>query len=247
VPPLLVSVFLFNDLDFPGNLFILYPRMERALKDAIRAVDIEGFLTVPEFQFKKKRVQLLRLLQSGSRHTTGLSTDLIRHVADGVLRQQDERSILAFLETLPVDERGILSRMRGALRSSTGEEELWLAASKRASSLSDSGFLSDLRTIPVDNYLHEAAIDVEEAAYAILAREVDTLVAGTARETILLTQKKECEKQSQRENEIKKDGELKILWSDFVRQVKDASTQRSTSYVPCDVRNGLTTSCCADV
>jgi hypothetical protein len=192
VPPLLVSVFLFNDLDFPGNLFILYPRMERALKDAIRAVDIEGFLTVPEFQFKKKRVQLLRLLQSGSRHTTGLSTDLIRHVADGVLRQQDERSILAFLETLPVDERGILSRMRGALRSSTGEEELWLAASKRASSLSDSGFLSDLRTIPVDNYLHEAAIDVEEAAYAILAREVDTLVAGTARETIVARQDALC-------------------------------------------------------
>ena len=227
-------------------MFNIYPRMEQALTDAIRDADIESCLTVPEFQFKKNRVQLLRLLLSGSRLTIGVSTDQIWHVADAVLRKQDEEGILAVLEPFLNDERGILSRMRGFLRSSTGEEELWLGASKNASSFSDSGFLSDLRTIPVGHYLHGAASDVEETAYSILARKVGTLVAGIARETILSTQKKECNKQIQRENEMKKDGELRISWSNFVRQVKDASTQLSTSYVPCDVRNGLTTSSCAD-
>jgi hypothetical protein len=238
---LLVSLLLFNGLDLLGGLFNLYRGMERALKDAIRYADIESSLEVPEFQFKKKRIQLLRLLQPGSRRTTGVSTDLIRHVADAVLRQQDEVGILTVLETFGVDERGILSRMTGFLRSSTGEEELWLTASKRASSLSDSEFLSDLRAIPVDNYLHEAASDLEEVAYAILARRVNILVAGVARETILSIQSKQCDTQIQRENEIKEDGELKILWSNFVRQIKDVSMQRSTSYVPSDIRDGLTT------
>jgi hypothetical protein len=230
-------VLLFNDLDLLGGLFILYPGMERALKAAIRDADIESSLAVPEFQFKKKRIQLLLLLHSGSRRTAGLSTELIRHVADNVLIQQDERSILTVLEIFATDERGVFSWMRGFLRSSTGEGELWQAASKRASSLSDSEFLSDLRTIPVENYLQAAAVDLVEAAYAILARQVNNLVTGVARETILSTQKKQCDTHIQREKEIKEDGELKILWSDFVRQVKNVSAQRSASYAPSDVQN----------
>jgi hypothetical protein len=235
VPALLVSALLFNDLDLPGGLFILYPMMEQALKNAIRDADIESCLTIPEFQFKKKRIQLLRLLHSDSHRTAGVSTDQIWHVTDAILGQQDEGGILAVLETFAKDERRIISRIKVFLRSSTGEEELWLAASKSASSVSDSGFLSDLRTIPIDNYLYEAAIDAEEAAYAILATQVDTLTAGIVRETILSTQRKQCDKQIQRENEIKRDGELKTLWSNFVRQVKDVSTQRSTPYVLCYV------------
>ena len=238
---LLFSMLLFNDLDLLGGLFILYSTMEQALKNAIRDADIESSLAVPTFQFKKQRIELLRHLHSDSRRTTGVSTDLIRHVADAVLRQQDERGILMVLENFEMDERSIKSRMKSFLRSSTEEEELWLASGKRASSLSDSEFLSGLRTIPVDHYLHEAAIDIEEAAYAILARQVYNLTAGVVRETILSTQKNECCKQIQRENEIKEDEELKVLWSNFVRQVKDVSTQSSTLYVPCDFWNGLTT------
>ena len=232
---------LFNDLDLLGGLFILYPTMEKALKNAIRDADMESSLAVPTFQFKKQRIELLRILHSDSCRTTGVSTDLIRHVADAVLGEQDERGILTALETFEMDERSIKSRMKNFIRSSTGEEELWLAAGKRASSLSDSDFLSGLRTTPVDNYLHEAAIDVEEEAYAILARRVYNLVTGVVRRTILSTQKKQCDKQVQRENEIKEDEELKILWSTFVRQVKEVSTQNSTLYVPCDFWNGLPT------
>ncbi|KAF8261846.1 hypothetical protein EI94DRAFT_1705222 [Lactarius quietus] len=183
----------------------------------------------PEFQFKKRRVQFLRILHSGLRGTTGVSTDQTRHVAEAVLRQQDDRSILSVLENFAKDEKGILSRMRGFFRSSTGEEGMWLGASKRAESISDSQFLLDLRNISVDNDLHEAIIDVEETAYSMLKKKVDTLVTGIGRQIILSTQKKECEKQIQREMEIEENKELKILWSNFVRQVKDVSTQHSTS------------------
>ena len=233
---LLFSVLLFNDLDLLGVLFILYSTMEKALKNAIRDADIESSLAVPTFQFQKQRIELLRHLHSDSRRTTGVSTDLIRHMAEAILKQQDERGILTVLEDFEMDERGIKSRMKSFLRSST-EEELWLAAGKRASSLSDSEFLSGLRTIPVDHYLHEAAFDIEETAYAILARQVYNLMAGVVRETILSTQKSQCYKQIQRENEIKEDEELKVLWSKFVRQVKDVSTQSSALCVPYDFWN----------
>ncbi|KAF8270147.1 hypothetical protein EI94DRAFT_1723596, partial [Lactarius quietus] len=200
--------------------------MEQTLMDAIRDANTESYLTVPEFQFKKKRLQFLRLLYLGSRGTTGVGTDQTLHVADAVLKQPDERSVLAVLETLAKDEKGILSRLRGFFRSTTGEEGLWLGASKRASSISDSEFLSDLRTIPVGHYLHEAVTDVQRVAYALLAKQVDTLVTGICRQ-ILLIQKKECDKNVQREVEIEKAREVQILWSNFVRQVKDVTAQRS--------------------
>ena len=139
---LLFSVLLFNDLDLLGVLFILYSTMEKALKNAIRDADIESSLAVPTFQFQKQRIELLRHLHSDSRRTTGVSTDLIRHMAEAILKQQDERGILTVLEDFEMDERSIKSRMKSFLRSSTEEEELWLAAGKRASSLSDSEFLS---------------------------------------------------------------------------------------------------------
>ena len=100
--------------------------------------------------------------------------------------------------------------------------------------------LLDLKTIPADHYLHEAAIDVEETAYALFTKQVDSLVSGISRQ-ILSTQKKECDKQVQREVDSEEAEEVQTLWSKFVHQVKDVSTQRSTSYVPCDIRNGLIT------
>ena len=208
--------------------------------DAIRDADIGSYLTVPEFQFKKKRIIFLRLLNSGSHGMKGLNTDQTLHVADAVLQQQDERSTLAVLETVARDDKGIISRIKSFFRSSTGEEGLWQSASKSASSISqaDSQFLSELRTIPVDHYLHEAAIDVEGTAYALLTKQVDNLVSVISQQ-ILSTQKRECDKRVQREVDVEESREVQIPWSNFVRQVKDVSTQRSTSYVPCGVWNGL--------
>ena len=213
--------------------------MEQTLKDAIRNAnsDIGTCLTVPEFQFKKKRVQFLRLLNSDSYSTTDLSADQTRHVTDTVLKQQDERSTLAVLETFAKDDKRIISRMRGIFRPSTGEEGLWQSASKSASTISDSQFLSELKAVPVDHFLHEAAIDVEGTAYALLTKQVDTVVSRVVRQIILM-QKKECDKQVRREIDIEAAREAQIPWSNFVRLVKNKSKQRSTSYVSCGVWDG---------
>ncbi|KAI9455147.1 hypothetical protein BJY52DRAFT_1188514 [Lactarius psammicola] len=210
------------------DLFLLYPRIEQTLWGNIRGADFGKYLRASEFQFKKKRMMFLQLLNSDSQDGKGLSADLTRSVADAVLGQQDERSALAALETFGKDDKGIFSWLPNLFRSSRGKEGLWESASRRALSVSDSQFLSELETIPVDHYLHEAAIDAEGTAYTLLTKQIDTLVSGISRQ-ILLTQKKECDKQVQREVDAEEAGEVQILWSKFVHQVKDVSTQRSTS------------------
>jgi hypothetical protein len=83
--------------------------------------DIGSCLKPPEFQFKKKRMMFLHLLNSkdsqdaGLAGDEGLSADLTRSVADAVLGQQDERSTLAALETFGKDDKGIISRVQGFL------------------------------------------------------------------------------------------------------------------------------------
>jgi hypothetical protein len=72
---------------------------------------------------------------------------------------------------------------------SRGKEELWESASRHTLSISDLQLLSDLETLPVDHYLHGAAIDVEEIAYTFIAKQVDSVVSGISRQ-ILSTQKK---------------------------------------------------------
>jgi hypothetical protein len=209
-------------------------------------------LKTPEFHFKKKRIVFLQLLNPDSQNTNesqdamdlqetkSLSADLTRSVSDVVLGKQDEKSTLAYLETFRKDDKGIISRVLGFLRSSRGEEELWESARKRARLISDSEFLRELKTIPVDHYLHEAATDVEETAYDFLTKQVDISVSVICRQ-IILAQKKERDRQVQLDVDIEEAREVQILWSEFVRQVKDVSTLRSTSYVSHGIRNGLIT------
>jgi hypothetical protein len=212
--------------------------MEQALWDAIGGADIGSCLKASEFQFKKKRMMFLQLLNSDSQGTKDLNADLIRSVADAVLGQQDERSALTALETFGKDNKGIFSRRQGVFKR--GREGLWESASREASEVSDSHFLSELKTIAADHYLHEAAIDVEETAYTFLKKQVDTLVSEISGQ-ICSTQQTECDKRVQREVDIEKAGEVQIQWSKFVHQVKDVSTQCSTSYVSYGIRNGLMT------
>ncbi|KAI9455078.1 hypothetical protein BJY52DRAFT_1122217 [Lactarius psammicola] len=192
------------------DLFSLYPGMEQMLRDTIRGADIGSCLADPEFQFKKKRVLFLRLLESGSYGTAGLSTDQTRRVADAVLGQQDEKSVLAALETFAKDDKGMIARIKGYLRSSSGEEGLWQSASKRASSITDSQFLLELETVPVGGYPHDAVIDVETTARSFLADQVGDLVSRIG-QNITSAQIIECDKQVQREVDIKMAREVQIL------------------------------------
>jgi hypothetical protein len=227
-------------IDSLRDLFLVYPRMEQTLLGNIRGADLGSCLKASDFQFKKKRIMFLHLLNQDSQDGKGLSADLTRSVADAVLGQQDERSALAALETFGKDDQGIFSWLPSLFWTSRGKEGLWEGASRRAFSVSDSQFLSELKTIPADNYLREAADDVEGTAYALLTKQVDTLVSGISRQ-ILLTQKKECDKQVQRQVDTEEAREVHTLWSKFVHQVKDVSALRSTSYVSYGLRNGLMT------
>ncbi|KAI9450269.1 hypothetical protein BJY52DRAFT_196728 [Lactarius psammicola] len=209
------------------DLFLLYPGTEQIFWGNILGADFGECLKVPEFQFKKKRMMFFRLLNSDSLDAKSLSADLARSVADAVLSQQDERSTEAVLETFEKDEKGNLSRLRSLFRFSRGEEGLWEIARRNALSVSDSQFLSELETIFVDGYLHEAAVDVEETAYTFLTKQVDTLVSEISQQ-ILLTQKRECDNQVQREVDIEEARAVHILRSEFLHQIRDVSTQRST-------------------
>ena len=214
--------------------------MEQTLLGHIRGADLGSSLKASEFQFKKKRIMFLHLLNQDSQDAKGLSTELTRSVADAVLGQQDERSALAALETIGKDDKSIFSWLPSLFRTSRGKEGLWESASRRALLVSDSQFLSELKTVSADHYLHEATIDVEGTAYALLKKQVDSLVSGISRQ-ILLTQKKECDKQVHREVDTEEAREVRTLWSKFVHKVKDVSALRSTSYVSCNIRNGLMT------
>ncbi|KAI9450262.1 hypothetical protein BJY52DRAFT_1175724 [Lactarius psammicola] len=207
-------------VDSLRDLFLLYPRIEKMFWGNIRGADFEGCLKASEFQFKKKRIMFFRLLNSDLRDAESLFADLPRSVEDAVLSQQDERSTLA----------GILSRLRSLFKLSGSDEGLWESASRLAMLVSDSRFLSELKTIPVDDHLYEAAVDVENTAYTFLTKQVNTLVSEISQQ-ILLTQKMECDKQVQREMDTEMAPAVQTLWSKFVSQIKDVSTQRSTSYV----------------
>jgi hypothetical protein len=239
-------------VDWLRNQLLLFPRLQQSLWGNIHGADLGKCLKVPEFQFKKKRLMFVQLLDADSQtaeasqdakdsqDTKGLSTELTRPVADTVLSKQDERSILTYLDTFKKEDKGIISRVLGFFRSSSGEEELWQSARNRARSTSDSQFLSELKDIPADHYLHVAAADIEETAYDLLKKQVSLSVSAINRQ-IRSTQNTEREKQVQEEVDIEEDREVQEVWLNFVHQIKDRSTERYTPYVPPNARNGLIT------
>jgi hypothetical protein len=228
-------------------MFLKFPRLEQQTWGKTRGADLGKCLAASEFQFKKKRIIFLQLLDKGPHAAKGLTADLSRSVRDAVLNQPDEKGVLATLEKFRKGDKGVRIRIPSFLNSSSGEEGLWENAKNRASSISDSQFLLELKTIPDDHYLHDVAIDVERTAYDILIKHVDSSVSAIARQ-ILSMQKQESDKQVQREAESKEAQQVQILWSKFVRQVKGVSTQRFKSYVPYyGIHNGLTAEHCAGV
>ncbi|KAI9455145.1 hypothetical protein BJY52DRAFT_1122154 [Lactarius psammicola] len=148
-------------IDYLRDIFLKLPPSDRQrLWGKIRGADLGKSLVASEFQFKKKRMMFLQLLNSDSLGAKSLSTDSTRRsVADAILNQQNEKSILEILEIFRKDDKGVVSQIPGLFKSSSGEEGLWESARKRAKSISDSQFLLGLKTIPIDHYLHDAAID----------------------------------------------------------------------------------------
>lgn len=150
--------------------------------------------------------------------TKSLNEDQIRSLAEVVLESRDEQTWIQFLRNS--DNWGLPK-----------EEVVWRDAINFASQVSDSRFLSEFKPATVADYLCNAAVSAERAAYASLAKQIESLVS-TNFEQVSSTQKEGCNEQASREVKSEEDRELGILRSDFVRQIEDLPVGRSRSYVP---------------
>ncbi|KAH9171589.1 hypothetical protein EDB89DRAFT_1906868 [Lactarius sanguifluus] len=233
-----------NEENWLRDQFTIYPKLEESLWNNIYGADLGKCLKASEFQFKKRRMMFLRLLTLGpgpqnakdSQSAKGSQdTEDSQNVKDaqdvkaseGAADSENAKSRSADLAQKDKGlDKGLVSRILGFFRSS--EEELWQRARKRARLIPDSQFLSDIKAIPVGHYLHGALVDIEETAYDLLTKQVETSASAISRQ-FLSIQKKERETQVQLEVNIEEAAQAEIVWSKFVRQVEDISTQRSTS------------------
>ena len=105
---------------------------------------------------------------------------------------------------------------------------MWDAAASYATSLSDSRFLSYLKTIPTSNFLSAVIAECEETAYKCLTTQLDSLVSGVS-ERILSTHKEERPQKTLRRKREEKD--LETSRAEFVQKVADSCREHSRSYV----------------
>ncbi|KAH9988133.1 hypothetical protein BJV77DRAFT_1061467 [Russula vinacea] len=227
----------------------MHTMLERNFEDTKvniqEGVIIEG-IKGTEFQIKKERILILyHLLEN----TDGLNSGQIPSLADAVLTRRDKQAVLGLLKVAMKEDKGSTSggiigtakdvayatkeRVKSTLGISKSpetsrEEAIWREANNFASSVSDSRFLQQLSSAPVDEYLHDAVAETEEAAYVYLKKLIKSLVDGIGQQ-IFSIQKAECDKQIEREINSEQDKELEILRSELVNQVEDLSRERSRS------------------
>ena len=242
-------------LDPLQDVFHIYPKAEQTFRGNVRAA-LEKGIRASEFQFKKERILILHYLLT---NISTLDSDQIKSLADAVLIRRDRRAILDLLKSSVKGDRSgtsgsLLNSAKERLKNSFGmgdegsssswrivswsskstkltkEDTLWRGANNFASSVSDSDFLTRLKTAVLDECLRDATTEAEETAHACLTTMVESLVSGIGQQ-ILSMQKGECDKQIQREVGSAEERGLGILRSDFVRQIEDLTRQRSRSYV----------------
>ena len=242
-------------LDPLQDVFRIYPKAEQTFRGNIRAAFEKG-IRASEFQFKKERILILHYLLTS---ISTLDSDQIKSLADAVLNRRDMRAILDLLKSSVKGDKtgasgGLLTSAKERLKNTIGmgdegggsswrivswgnksskptkDETLWRGANNFASSVSDSEFLTRLKTVVFDECLRDAIAEAEETAHACLTTMAESLVSGIG-EQILSMQKGECDRQIQREVGSAEQRGLGILRSDFVRQIEDLTRQRSRSYV----------------
>jgi hypothetical protein len=226
------------------DLFRVYPKAEKTFRNIIRAANLEKGITAPVFQFKKERILILHHLLTS---TNGLDRRQIRTLADAVLIRGDMPTIMRLLKVVAKGDKNgasgifvLASAAKERFMTSIGrqspkiskEEALWREAYNFASLVSDYDFLKQLKTATLDECLRDPAVQAEEAAYACLRTQVDSLVDGFGQQ-ILSMQKGECDRQIQREINSEEERELRSLHAGFVSQIEDLTRQRSRSYVLC--------------
>ncbi|KAF8491332.1 hypothetical protein F5888DRAFT_1057818 [Russula emetica] len=229
------------------HLFRISPKTEPKFRSIIRAANLENGIKAPEFRLKKERILILKYLLE---NTNGLDRDQIRNLADAVLIRRDLQSVLGFLKIAGKEDKGSTSggyvnaakeRIKitfGMVKGSkpTREEAMWREANNSAASVSDSRFLLQLHSAPVNEWLHDATIEAKETAYAYLRNLIESLVDGIGKQ-IFTIQKEECDRQILRDVTSGEEKELGILRSEFVHLIEDSTRERCRSRRSIHVNN----------
>jgi hypothetical protein len=162
----------------------------------------------------------------------GLNAKQTRSLGDAVLVGRDKQKALGVLKSFAKEEKsGWFSVSWGGKKAVLSKEEaMWRNAHNYATSISDSRFLSYLKTVPDGDFLHDAAVECEETAYECLTTQLDSLVSGIGQQIISI-QKDGCDTQVQREVKSEEEKELKVSRAEFVQQIEDLCRERSRSYV----------------
>ena len=220
------------------DLFRIYPKAEKIFRDIIRAANLENGIKGTEFQFKKERILILDHLLT---NVNGLDRDQTQTLADAVLIRPDKHTVIRLLKGAAKGDKsgagGLFGLATAAKKHaiSSGrykiskEEALWREAHNPVS-VSDNDFLHQVKTATLDECLRDPAVKTEEAAYACLRTQVESLTAGFGQQ-ILSMQKGDCDRQIQREIGGEEERELESLRADFVSKIEDLTRQRSRSYV----------------
>ncbi len=212
-------------------MFSIYPKAAPTFRGSILSANLDKGVKGKDFQSRKERLLiLLHLLKDRQ----DLKEKQILSLRDAVLVSRDKEKALKLLKSFAKGGKdGWLSVLWNGRKTVLSEEEvMWRDANTYATKVSDANFLSYLRTIPDANYLHNAAVKCENAAYGDLTTQLDSLVSGISQQ-ILSIQKEECDKQVQREVKNEEEKELKVSRVEFVRQIEDLSKGHSGSYVAC--------------
>jgi hypothetical protein len=216
-------------IDTLNDVFSMYPDAESAFQVFIHAAKLDKGISGKgtDFHFRKERLLILLHLLMTYKDLNMKQTISLR---DAVLDNKDNMKALKLLKTFAPGEKTGWSLVfwRGREVVLTKEESRWRDANDYASSVSDSGFLSYLKTIPDANYLHDAAVKCEEAAYTGLKTQLDSLVLGISQK-IFSIQEEQCNCQLKDEVMKEEEKELKVSRVEFSRKIEDLSRGRSKS------------------
>ena len=208
------------------DVFAVYPTAETTFLDAMSDANFDSGVKGPDFHFRKERLMmLLHLLKSYPK----LNSQQTLSLRDAVLNNKDNQKALKLLRSFAnwkISWRAVFWKGKEAVLPN--EEAIWREASNYASSLTDSRFLSYVKTFPDANYLHNAAVKCEEAAYTCLRAQLDSLVTKISQK-ILLIQEEECNKQVTLEVKNDEEKELKVSRVKFIQKVEDLCRERPNS------------------
>ena len=213
------------------DVFSIYPEAKSAFMDAIHDANLDKGISgkgaaVADFHFRKERLLILLHLLKTYKDLDARQTLSLR---DGVLESKDNQKALELLKSFKFAKgEKTAARLVIEKRMPSKEERLWRDANAYASSLSDSLFLPYLKTFPDANFLHDAAVKCEEAAYTCLRTQLYSLVSGISQK-ILSIQEGERNKQVKRKVKNEEEKELGVSRVEFIQKTEDLCRERSKS------------------